>query len=71
MILQFDKNKLQLVVLSGPNETVTPTPELSAIHDKLEALKQKLSVFQETEVLPVLKEIDTFVAEFNKLKSEG
>jgi len=66
MILQFDKNKLQLVVIASPIETFNTSPELSQIWEKLEALKQKLVQFQDNEVNPVLKEIEAFVTEFNK-----
>ena len=66
MILQFDKSKLQLLVLAGPTESFTSSQELKDVHTKLEALKKRLVEFQDTEVNPVLKEIDAFVAEFNK-----
>jgi hypothetical protein len=68
MILQFDKNKLQLLVLAGPTESFSASAELVEVHEKLESLKQKLVQFQDSEVNPVLKEIEAFVAEFNKAK---
>ena len=43
MIIKFEPKGLQLLVICGPGEKYEPTPEILALHDKLEEARKKLS----------------------------
>lgn len=71
MYVQFDKNKLHVQVICGSLEKYTPSKEMKQVQKRVDALKEKLSKFQEEVVFPEIKAIEELIDKVNPKPPES
>lgn len=70
MFFRFDPQKMEVLVITGPNEAYEPDDKSALIHSKVQELKDTMSKFMSEVVSPGIKEIQDLCNEKNGLSDK-
>jgi hypothetical protein len=70
MVIQFDRQKMLIIVRCSAKEEFKPTENVILAQDKADKLRKEMEEFSNNVMAPAMKEIEELIIEENKKYSE-